>query len=105
MVEIDEVVIKKYSVLDSKITGIFSLIKKTTLHARKNSKTFSIDEVEFEKFVKSLDSKAVKKRVGSPADILNFDNLNHKLNFLTLFGVLNIGSGYRKELHKICDLV
>ncbi|TMW67174.1 hypothetical protein Poli38472_012290 [Pythium oligandrum] len=34
---------------------------------------------------------------------LNFKSLQDEINFLTLYSLLNFGSGFRKDLHKYCD--
>ncbi|GAB9465650.1 hypothetical protein Gpo141_00003049 [Globisporangium polare] len=34
---------------------------------------------------------------------LNFRSTQEEIAFLTLYGLLNFGSGYRKDLHKYCD--
>ncbi|CAI5710524.1 unnamed protein product [Peronospora destructor] len=54
-------------------------------------------------FVKELDAKEFA-RVAEPMNFpLNFRSQQDELNFLTLYGLLNFGSGYRKDLHKYVD--
>jgi hypothetical protein len=36
---------------------------------------------------------------------LNFDTLEQELNIIGLIGLLNFGSGFRKELHEECGRV
>ncbi|CAH0485262.1 unnamed protein product [Peronospora farinosa] len=54
-------------------------------------------------FVKELDIQEFA-RLAEPMNFpLNFHSQQDELNFLTLYGLLNFGSGYRKDLHKYVD--
>ncbi|CAH0478996.1 unnamed protein product [Peronospora belbahrii] len=55
-------------------------------------------------FVKDLDNdKELTRRVETMNFPLNFRSQQDELNFVILYGLLNFGSGYRKDLHKYTE--
>ncbi|TDH71770.1 hypothetical protein CCR75_003863 [Bremia lactucae] len=51
-------------------------------------------------FVKDLDVNEFDQLAEPVSFPLNFSSQQDELNFLTLYGLLNFGSGFRKDLHK-----
>ncbi|KAG7397425.1 hypothetical protein PHYBOEH_000779 [Phytophthora boehmeriae] len=56
-------------------------------------------------FVEELDRSEFQELAEPMHFPLNFRSQQDELNFLTLYGLLNFGSGFRKELHKYTDRV
>eukprot|EP00761_Pharyngomonas_kirbyi_P001934 gb/GECH01001938.1/.p1 GENE.gb/GECH01001938.1/~~gb/GECH01001938.1/.p1 ORF type:complete len:372 (+),score=99.81 gb/GECH01001938.1/:1-1116(+) len=54
-------------------------------------------------FIQNLDLEELKKEIEPRSFPLNFQSLNHEVNFYCLYSLLQFGSGYRHELHKECD--
>lgn len=54
-------------------------------------------------FVAQLDRKEFDELAEPMNFPLNFRSQQDELNFLTLYGLLNFGSGFRKDLHKYAD--
>ncbi|KAH7462026.1 hypothetical protein PRIC1_005899 [Phytophthora ramorum] len=54
-------------------------------------------------FVEELDPKEFAQLAEPTNFPLNFRSQQDELNFLTLYGLLNFGSGFRKDLHKYAD--
>ncbi|KAK1931878.1 Queuosine salvage protein [Phytophthora citrophthora] len=54
-------------------------------------------------FVEDLDVKEFEQLAEPMNFPLNFRSQQDEINFLTLYGLLNFGSGFRKDLHKYTD--
>ncbi|KAF4315905.1 hypothetical protein BBO99_00007955 [Phytophthora kernoviae] len=54
-------------------------------------------------FIEELDRSEFQKLAEPMHFPLNFRSQQDEINFLTLYGLLNFGSGFRKELHKYAD--
>ncbi|KAL3662695.1 hypothetical protein V7S43_012103 [Phytophthora oleae] len=54
-------------------------------------------------FVEELDAKEFEKLAEPMNFPLNFRSQQDEINFLTLYALLNFGSGFRKDLHKYTD--
>ncbi|KAL7694136.1 putative queuosine salvage protein family [Plasmopara halstedii] len=62
-----------------------------------------INKGKARKFYEDLDVKEFEKLAEPMNFPLNFHSQRDELNFLTLYGLLNFGSGFRKDLHKYAD--
>ncbi|OWZ15910.1 hypothetical protein PHMEG_00010368 [Phytophthora megakarya] len=54
-------------------------------------------------FVEGLDAKEFEQFAQPTTFPLNFRSQQDEINFLTLYGLLNFGSGFRKDLHKYTE--
>ncbi|KAG7381000.1 hypothetical protein PHYPSEUDO_006553 [Phytophthora pseudosyringae] len=54
-------------------------------------------------FEEQLDAKEFQQLAEPTTFPLNFRSQQDEINFLTLYGLLNFGSGFRKDLHKYAD--
>ncbi|KAI8855221.1 hypothetical protein BC829DRAFT_485739 [Chytridium lagenaria] len=69
------------------------------------TKDVNINDAEIQTFLKNLDVGLYERlsKTEAAAMPLRFDSVEQELNFLGLFFLLNIGSGWRKELHEAVD--
>lgn len=86
----------------------FEVVRRTCDHAVRVAKDVSIDEEQLRRFALNLDAAAVRGitrgSMGENCDIgaSDFSRGNDAANAAVLFSLLQIGHGFRHELHRLC---
>ncbi|KAG6974513.1 hypothetical protein JG688_00003021 [Phytophthora aleatoria] len=88
------------SVSDSLLARVRPSCAKLVAH---ESSSVRINADKVRTFEEELDAKEFKQLAEPMNFPLNFRSQQDELNFLTLYGLLNFGSGFRKDLHKYAD--
>lgn len=85
---------------DSLLTRVRPSCAKLIAH---ESSSVHINADKVRSFKEELDAEKFKQLAEPMNFPLNFRSQQDELNFLTLYGLLNFGSGFRKDLHKYAD--
>ncbi|CAB4389591.1 unnamed protein product [Rhizophagus irregularis] len=84
--------------------GNFVQAVRTSCHACRERSRILINEDAIRDFIQNIDISHFQKLSKSDGlqMPLKFDTLEQELNIIGLIGLLNFGSGFRKELHEEC---
>jgi hypothetical protein len=86
----------------------FDLVRTTCGAALNTAQDVTLDDERLDAFASQLDVEAVhrvtKGHMGENSDVgpEDFDDRREAANFAILFGLLQFGHGFRRELHELC---
>ncbi|EGG19481.1 hypothetical protein DFA_00058 [Cavenderia fasciculata] len=82
---------------------IFNKVIESNKWLSENSKYVKINNEEIDNFIKTLSKEQYNKHSSLVTFPLNFSSIQQEVCFWFILDLINIGSGFRKELHEVSD--